>query len=87
MEPIRGIRWTCTNCPPTNDTDLCENCIRVGFRNSVHKLNHRFDKVEKAEHFNTDGDYSRISGEFSYLDPVSGILSPVFVWSSVFFGF
>ena len=38
---------------------------------ATHKLNHKFEKIQRAEIYQLDGDYTKIAGEFSYLDPVS----------------
>jgi len=33
-----GTRWRCLDCPPKSEVDLCQDCIRLGFRTSKFSL-------------------------------------------------
>ncbi|XP_052790772.1 ZZ-type zinc finger-containing protein 3-like [Mya arenaria] len=68
-EPIVGTRWHCTDCPPDDAVDFCDNCVESGHETSTHNSSHRLHPKRNAEGFN-DTDYMGfMPGGYNYLDP------------------
>ena len=70
-----GVRWTCVDCPEGSDIDLCDRCDRTSFRTAVHDpALHQLVAVTQPEQYYGDDEYTATMGEYSYLDPVRGVV-------------
>eukprot|EP01126_Amoeba_proteus_P054154 TRINITY_DN6644_c0_g1_i1.p1 TRINITY_DN6644_c0_g1~~TRINITY_DN6644_c0_g1_i1.p1 ORF type:complete len:302 (+),score=71.02 TRINITY_DN6644_c0_g1_i1:525-1430(+) len=78
MEPIKGTRWKCLDCPNYLPVDLCELCVEKEWRSDTHNpITHVMNKIEMATFpFFVDQDYVKYQideeiheGGASYLDP------------------
>lgn len=75
MEPIVGIRWHCTDCPPDIAVDFCEQCVDSGYETENHNSSHRLKpKMVTDSSSYMDTDYmSFVPGDtctgYNYLDP------------------
>eukprot|EP01125_Pyxidicula_operculata_P006389 TRINITY_DN2220_c1_g2_i1.p1 TRINITY_DN2220_c1_g2~~TRINITY_DN2220_c1_g2_i1.p1 ORF type:complete len:382 (-),score=62.93 TRINITY_DN2220_c1_g2_i1:10-1155(-) len=72
MEPIRGPRWKCLECPAYNPTNFCRDCWNIGWKSRDHSVNHSLEKIETVDApYFVDGDYLDNDKEedMSYLDP------------------
>ena len=73
IEPIIGIRWSCTICKDDTSVDLCDKCNETASRLShrpKHTPSHRMRKVSVPERYNGFG-----QGTFGYLDPSNNQVS------------
>ncbi|XP_047473792.1 ZZ-type zinc finger-containing protein 3-like isoform X3 [Penaeus chinensis] len=40
VDPIKGPRWHCVQCPATTSVDLCEKCVKTDFSTDSHQPSH-----------------------------------------------
>lgn len=64
VEPIRGSRFQCMNCP---ELDLCSDCFHANFETKTHLASHKFEEIQQPKHYYQDNDYTDLST--NYLDP------------------
>lgn len=73
VEPIRGARWACVECPAHRSVDLCRQCWNKPFRAPSHRPQHRLERIERAEArpYFADETWEDEAGEdaYNYLDP------------------
>ncbi|GBL96636.1 ZZ-type zinc finger-containing protein 3 [Araneus ventricosus] len=68
-EPIVGVRWHCTECPPSLCMDFCDDCSQSMHETAQHSADHHLEKVYASKGF-VDRDYMHFLGnDYNYLDP------------------
>ncbi|KAF8765031.1 ZZ-type zinc finger-containing protein 3 [Argiope bruennichi] len=68
-EPIVGMRWHCTECPPSLSMDFCDDCSQSNHETAQHSADHHLKKVYASKGF-IDHDYMHFLGnDYNYLDP------------------
>ncbi|CAL1260948.1 unnamed protein product [Larinioides sclopetarius] len=68
-EPIVGVRWHCTECPPSLCMDFCDDCSQSMHETAQHTADHHLEKIYASKGF-VDRDYMHFLGnDYNYLDP------------------
>ncbi|CAD5118529.1 unnamed protein product [Dimorphilus gyrociliatus] len=45
QNPIRGVRWSCKDCSPSQNVNLCSTCANDVYETPSHSIFHSFDEI------------------------------------------